>query len=403
MISNHPPYKTIFFILCFFLTLSSCSDNSEGENPVLPGQISWKTASSVTADAGSATLSISGTIGAKWTAEITAGANWCSFVSNDFTGSGQTVHGEVKDGLNILYLYYAANTDSEERTAAISFTFDGETEPHTLSLKQVAAGQSVLPDFEGGYAETPAHKQDANYIYVTHYVKLDNRNVRNYSLCFDKTKKAALWVAYPLHKAYTSGDAGRVEDWNFDPSFESSFQPELFRSYKNSNNNSYDRGHQIPSADRQATDEMNRQTFYFSNMTPQLGQLNQKMWGKLEAKVRTYNCEDTLYVVTGAYFANTSTTTYDGAGNLVPVPTNYFKVLLRTKSGKTGKYVSDCTASELKAIGFWVDQKSYGNVEPPRSICTSVADIEQKTGFTFFPTIPDAVKQDYNPTDWNIN
>lgn len=399
MILRKYPLNTLYFILCFILTLSSCSDNSEGDQPVLPGQVSWKTTSSVTAEAGVATLSISGAVGIKWTAEITAGTDWSSFVHNDFTGNGTTVQGEVKDGINVLYLYYTANTDTEGRTAIISFTFDGEKEPHTLSLKQVAIGQSVLPDFKGGYVEIPIYKQDANYVYATHYVKLGNKNVRNYSLCFDKAKKAALWVAYPLHKAYTNGDAGRVDEWNFDPLFESSFQPELFRSYKGS----YDRGHQIPSADRQATDEMNRQTFYFSNMTPQLNRLNQDMWGKLEDKVRTYNCEDTLYIVTGAYFANTSTTTYDGGGNLVPVPTNYFKVLLRTKSGKTGKYVRDCTASELKTIGFWVEHKSYGNVQPPRSICTSVADIEQKTGFTFFPTIPDEVKQDYNPTDWNIN
>lgn len=397
MLNKHP-YSIFLFTLCFLLTFSSCSD-SEGDSPVLPGEVSWKTTPSVSAEAGLATLVISGTVGTKWTAEITTGANWCTFVHNNFSGDGQTVSREVTDGINVLYLYYAANAGQEERTATVSFTFEGETETHTLSLKQVASGQPVLPSIEGGYAEIPVRKQDANYIYTTHYVKLNGKDVRNYSICFDKTKKAALWVAYPIHSAYTSGNVGRTEDWAFDPSFDSSFQPSLSSSYKGS----YDRGHQIPSGDRQATREMNRQTFYFSNMTPQLSRLNQDMWAKLETKVRSYNCEDTLYVVTGAYFENTTTTTTDGSGKRVPVPTHYFKLLLRTKGGRTGKSVADCTASELKAIGFWVEHKSYGNVEPPRSICTSVADVEQKTGFTFFPTIPAEVKQDYNPTDWNIN
>ena len=85
-----------------------------------------------------------------------------------------------------------------------------------------------------------------------------------------------------------------------------------------------------------------------------------------------------------------------------PIPTNYFKVLLRTVSGNTGKRIKDCSASELKSIGFWVEQKSYGDIEPPRSICMSVAEIEDKTGFTFFPQVPEEVKQQNNPSQWAL-
>ncbi|MCB7181542.1 DNA/RNA non-specific endonuclease, partial [Longicatena sp. 210702-DFI.1.213] len=67
----------------------------------------------------------------------------------------------------------------------------------------------------------------------------------------------------------------------------------------------------------------------------------------LEGKVRSYSCSDTLYVVTGAYFGPGATTTTDGVGSSVPVPTNYFKVLLRTKSGSTNKKVQDCSPNEL--------------------------------------------------------
>ena len=71
-------------------------------------------------------------------------------------------------------------------------------------------------------------------------------------------------------------------------------------------------------------------------MTPQLNRLNQDMWANLEAKVRAQICNDTLYVVTGCYYANTNTTTTDRDGKVCPVPTNYFKVLLRTRTGTTG-------------------------------------------------------------------
>lgn len=89
-------------------------------------------------------------------------------------------------------------------------------------------------------------------------------------------------------------------------------------------------------------------------------------------------------------------------GNIVSLPSNYYKVLLRTKSGSTGKAIKDCSADELISIGFWVEHKSYGQ-DIPRSICTKVADIEAKTGFTFFPQVSASVKQQNNPTQWGIN
>ena len=106
--------------------------------------------------------------------------------------------------------------------------------------------------------------------------------------------------------------------------------------------------------------------------------------------------------MTGAYFGNSNTTT-DGAGQTVALPSNYFKVLLRTRSGNTGKAIQDCTASELISIGFWVNQENYGNIAPPTSICTTVADIEAKTGFTFFPMVDASVKKQNVPSIWGIN
>ena len=252
------------------------------------------------------------------------------------------------------------------------------------------------------YHIAPEKKTDENFIYVSHFASLNNRTVRNYSFCYDKTLHVAHWVAYPLHSVYR-GSIDRTDDFQYDPKVDYSWQPNLAAgSYRGS----YDRGHQLPSADRTATRELNLQTFYATNMTPQLNRLNQDMWANLEAKVRAQICNDTLYVVTGCYYANTNTTTTDRDGKVCPVPTNYFKVLLRTRTGTTGKRIADCSADELKAIGFWVDQKSYGDIQPPASICMSVAEIEKKTGFTFFPNIPESaaesVKAQNSPSQWGI-
>ena len=386
------------------VAFTGCGKDSDNKGGGGANSVEWDPAKTVHPDQeGAAVLLVTGDTGTPWTAEIISGAEWISF--NRTAPGGQTVKtGKVGTSLSDKnqYVYYWPNNTKDERHALIRFEFEGEM-PVELELVQFSTS-SDDDVYETGHnlvwPEIPAKKEDGNYIYVSHFAQLNNRNMRNYTLCFDKTKRGAWWVAYPLHDVYIGSGRPSKDPWAFDPKISSLFQADLGRG---SYTGSYDRGHQLPSADRLGTDEMNAQTFYMSNMTPQLNRLNQDMWAKLETKVRANNCSDTLYVVTGAYFGAGATTTTDGARNTVPVPTNYFKVLLRTKSGKTGKNIKDCSDSELISIGFWVDHKSYGNIEPPKSICTSVADIEKMTGFTFFPQVSNSVKQQNNPTQWGIN
>ena len=389
-------WMRIAFLSALIIGIAACS-NDDSSNELQQNEAYWKVSSTVGAAQGSSAIMISGTPGVQWSAEITEGTSWCSFVYGNYTGTGTKMTGEIEgdDAINILYVYYPANTGKVQRQANLTFTFEGG-ETQSFSLIQLAQDQQNLPFF-GRWAELPADKTNANYQYVTHYALLSNQTVRNYSICYDKSKKAALWVAYPLHSCYL-GSAGRTDAWAYDPIIPIANQPDLTRSYKSP----YDRGHQLPSADRLANYELNAQTFYFTNMTPQLNRLNQDMWANLETKVRLNSCSDTLYVVTGAYFGNSETTT-DGAGQTVALPSNYFKVLLRTRSGNTGKAIQDCSASELISIGFWVNQENYGNIQPPTSICTTVADIESKTGFSFFPMVDASVKKQNTPSIWGIN
>lgn len=250
-------------------------------------------------------------------------------------------------------------------------------------------------DHVGYRPECPKQVSNSNYIYITHTAKIGNANMRNYSMCFDKTKYAALWVAYPLHSCYM-GSSSRSNAWGFDPDIDQSLQVNV-GGYHTWN---YTRGHQIPSADRTATEELNTQTFYMSNMTPQNYYFNggdnyDGLWLNLETQVRKYVCSDTLYVVTGAHWGSG----YDYV-NKYPVPTHYYKVLLRTVKGNTGKAVTNAQRSDLKCIGFWLEHNSTtGNIN--KSYCKSVAEIERLTGHTFFPDV-DVDKTACNPSDWGL-
>lgn len=391
------------WLLLFFpmLLLVACGDDGGGPSS---GSAVWRGASAVGAEEGSAAIQITGPVGAAWVAEIESDVRWCSFRLNDpeVRAAQGTVQPSAID--NILNVYCTQNSSSGERTARILFRFVG-AEPQTLILQQHAASANDDP-YVGGHAaawaELPARAESDDYVYVSHFASLGGRSVRNYSYCYDPALHVALWVAYPLHSVYR-GTVDRTNEFSYDPKIDYSWQPDLGAgSYRGS----YDRGHQLPSADRTATRDLNAQTFYATNMTPQLSRLNQDMWARLESKVRTQMCSDTLYVVTGCYYASTSVTTTDRNGLSCPVPTNYFKVLLRTRSGQSGKRIADCSADELRAIGFWVDQRSYGDIDPPASLCRSVAEIEELTGFTFFPNLSEAaaaaVKRQNVPAQWGI-
>jgi len=235
--------------------------------------------------------------------------------------------------------------------------------------------------------EIPTEITNSNYIYITHNVTLSNKEMRNYTMCFDKTTYAARWVAYPLHSCYL-GASDRSEAWAYDPNFTTSYQAPP-RTY----GGGWTRGHQIPSADRTKTLEANKQTFYMSNMTPQDYDYNSGIWLDLESRVRnSYRCNDTLYVVTGAHWENTNNTV-----GRYPVPTHYYKVLLRTRNGNTKKSVYGVPREDLKCIGFWISHSATGHLNS--SYCKSVAEIERLTGFTFFPEV-DVDKTQFNLSDW---
>ncbi len=401
----------IFGIALFAMT--ACNDDDGGFDGPL---IEWDGAKPIHPDQeGNAVLLLSGAVGSSWTAEIISGGDWVSFdrsATAEQSGTTET-SGTVGKGVagTRLLVYYWPNPTPDQRSAVIRFAYRG-AEPVALELVQNSAAgnrdiyqtgkDKVWPEIPAKLtANTPYVKTD-NLVYVTHTAPMTDPvtgrsfNARNYTLCFDKSKFGAWWVAYPLHKVYTG--SGRNENWTFDPKIPSEYQADLTHSYAGN----FDRGHQIPNADRNGNLTMQAQTFYFSNMTPQNSQLNQKPWGRLEAKARdSWMCSDTLYVVTGACWrTNTTNTTTDAAGKECPIPDNYFKVFVRTVDGDAREAGDELSRHECQSIGFWV--ANAGGQGEAKDWVKSVAEIEELTGFTFFPTLPESVKRQKDAAAWGL-
>lgn len=365
----------------------------------------------VAGEAGTTPMQLTGRTGEWYLAEIkTDGSVWCTF--DDGTtkrNAGMTQEREL------VPIHCKVNRTGAERTATLSLLFSGGGSC-TLTLTQEDAGP--LPLFAA--PEVPQSIASDDWIFVTHTAEMHGAEARNYSLCFDRTKAGAWWVAYPLASEGYTGSLPRVDEWTFDPEIAEELQANLTRyTYTdrdplNNNGNLYDRGHQIPNADRRGHAEMQQQTFYLSNSTPQHWSLNQGQWADLEAFVRARNCADTLYVVTGAAWIGDTAVTSDTDGKPCPVPSHYFKVLLRTVAGNTrkaGDRLEDYTAGELQSIGFWVansTQRGGYNAGSYRTWTRSVAEIEELLGgrFTFFPTLGDelgtAVKAQHKPSEWGL-
>ena len=226
---------------------------------------------------------------------------------------------------------------------------------------------------------------DPDLYFITHDMDLNGKKVRNYSLYLDPEACLAVWVAYPLNSGLI-GKGDRTDAWNLDPKVPRRYQPVLFKGFPG-----YDRGHQLPSADR-LNREANKATFYFTNMTPQLGALNQRSWANFEGMVRSWSANfDTLYVVTGCDLQGYTKVAYDNDSKPIPVPVGYFKALLGyKKSGTSGK---TATQGGYTAIGFYFSHQAYSNSEIMGQK-TTIDELEEMMGIDFFPNLEASIGKD---------
>lgn len=293
-----------------------------------------------------------------------------------------------------------------EFDAPEGMTIEQPTEFGAQFADKNSAGEGNARKAFSGWAELPEIEQGGD-IYAVRHLLSDGR--RNYTVCYSAEHRAPLWVAAPVHRSYT-GEVKRVDNYDYDPSLPVNIQPRLSRSYGD-----YTRGHMLGSAERTASREMNNQTFYVSNIAPQLRDgFNERggAWNNLESFVDRQVCADTLYVVTGAIYDSFTdsdgtrieprTTRNRSDGKSIGVPTAYYKALLRTKSGRTGKSVAHCRKSELKCAAFIVGHRTAAGRKPSAEDMISIRELERLTGVEFFVGVSSAPKGTANAEDWGL-
>ncbi|MDD4970240.1 MAG: DNA/RNA non-specific endonuclease [Paludibacter sp.] len=193
-----------------------------------------------------------------------------------------------------------------------------------------------------------------------------------YTLSYNEKHEQANWVAYELTAEETQKGVTRTNDFRSDNAVKTG-------SAKNDDyqGSGYDRGHMAPATDMRWSVQAMEESFFYSNMSPQVPGFNRGIWKKLEERVRQWAVENTdIYVVTGPILTDHLPVI---GPDKVSVPRYYFKVIL------------DYTLPELKGIAFIMPNAS--STMPLQSFAVPIDSVEHVTGINFFPALPDKQEQ----------
>lgn len=194
---------------------------------------------------------------------------------------------------------------------------------------------------------------------------------KGFSLGYSKKRRQALWVSYILTaEQCTAPKVRRTNSFRVDPAVR--YKPVRPGDYKGSG---FDKGHLAPAKDMAASAESMKNSFYMTNISPQLPGCNRGIWKRLETQVRRWAMrEEKLCIVTGPVFKKRNRRMKESK---VPVPFAFYKVVL------------DLTPP-MKMIGFVIPNESSKKQLP--AFVVSVDTVEKMTGYDFFSELEDKIE-----------
>ncbi len=195
----------------------------------------------------------------------------------------------------------------------------------------------------------------------------------HYLLCYVEAHEQPSWTAYILKgEKLKEGRLRRTQDFREDPKVAT--QSATLSDYRRSG---YDRGHLVPAGDFKWDSIGMSETFYLSNMSPQLHEFNAGIWEAIERTVRNWAKQKGLLVV---YTGPVLRPNLKKIGQNVSVPDTFYKVVY-TISGK-----------EVQAVAFLVPHRPFPENMVARFM-VSVDSVEKVTGIDFFPALPDDIEE----------
>ncbi len=210
-----------------------------------------------------------------------------------------------------------------------------------------------------------------------------------YTLSYIEKDEQPEWVAYEMTRdQLNTKHVPRSNNFRDDPLVTTKSASKW--DYKRSG---YDRGHLAPAGDMGFDKTAMSETFFMSNMSPQIRHFNGGVWRELEEQTRDWARKfKKIYVVTGPVLKEKP---LDVIGkNDVSVPAAYYKVIL------------DYTDPEVKGIGFVMPNEVSD--KPLQDFAMSIDDVEKITGINFFENLTgngdiEAIEKKYNINQWKFS
>ncbi|XP_023332241.1 nuclease C1 isoform X2 [Eurytemora carolleeae] len=253
---------------------------------------------------------------------------------------------------------------------------------------KVSAATAIVPAGERGVAVADIPPEPVNAPRVAQIMRfgfpgLDHvRSHADYVLSYDRRNRVPHWVFEHLTKDSIQKSEG-VERSNSEFKEDTSIH-EFFRA-KNSDykHSGYDRGHMAPAGNHRRNQNMCDETFYLSNMAPQVGKgFNRDKWEHLERYARkltklyknVYICTGPLYLPRKEASDGKMYVKYEVIGaNNVSVPTHFFKVIV----GETEDH-------QLELEAYVLPNQVIPDETPLNNFQVPVDSVERAAGLLFF-------------------
>ena len=218
-----------------------------------------------------------------------------------------------------------------------------------------------------------------------------------YSLEVSTATKVPFWVAEYVTAAEVDGEADRAGYRN-DPLLADEPHSTV-KDYREASV-AYDIGHQAPAANHKRSQNRMDETFYLSNMAPQIPAFNRGIWRTLETRSRKWILQrGRAWCITGPIFAKDEVPNPDFqpktiGKNRVAVPTHFYKILVAPRGRRS---------NEVESIAFIFPNKKITRYEFEDYI-RPVSDVEKLTGIDFMPQLTAAERKTLEtakaPTLW---
>lgn len=206
-----------------------------------------------------------------------------------------------------------------------------------------------------------------------------------FSLSYNEDHEQANWVMHIITPDIVEGNASRSNDFRIDPliSTGSSVEADYFLKKQKADNSyeydgfGYDRGHLAPSADFRWSEKALSESYFYSNMSPQIGDFNRLKWAELEGWMREYvTTHSTRLIIVTAPILTDNLGKIERGVNKVSIPTYFVKVALDLEN--------------KRGVGFVLPHQKIEN--PLESYIVSIDSVEKLLGYDLFSNLDDKLE-----------